>query len=125
MSATIEVDRALRVTTIVTSQTLNAADRIAIMDKIGVPMEEFESTNILLDVRKLDQHELPGVKNLVVQLGLRRFKMFALVGGAPHEATLRRIVQWFPFGNTLNVFSTLQDAQQWLALQLGSIRRDR
>lgn len=122
MSATVEVDRALQVTTIVTRQTLNATNRIAIMDKVGENLQDFEATNILLDVRELDPNELPGVKNLVVQLGLKRFKMFALVGGPAHDATLRRIVQWFPFGNTLNVFSTPADAQEWLAMQLSTQR---
>ncbi len=117
MSAIVEVDRALQVTTIVTSHALNATDRIAIMDKIAELVQEFESTNVLLDVRQLDPSELSGVKNLVVQLGLRRFRMFALVGSPVHDATLRRIVQWFPFGNALNVFSTPVDAQQWLAMQ--------
>lgn len=122
MSATVEVDRALQVTTIVTRQTLNATNRIAIMDKVGENLQDFEATNILLDVRELDPNELPGVKNLVVQLGLKRFKMFALVGGSAHDATLRRIVQWFPFGNTLNVFSTPADAQEWLAMQMSTQR---
>ena len=117
MSATIEVNQALQVTTIVTGRTLNIDNRIRIVDRISDRAHETEATNILLDVRELDVSELAGVKNLVVQLGLRRFGKFALVGNAPHHETLRRIVQWFPFGNEMNVFSSPEDANGWLALQ--------
>lgn len=117
MSARIEVDRPLQVTTIATGRTLNVTDRIAIMDSVSDQVQEFESTHILLDVRSLEVGELPGVKNLVVQLGLRRAKMFALVGSQPHFDTLRRIVQWYPFGNAMNVFATPGDAREWFAMQ--------
>lgn len=117
MSATIEVNQALHVTTIVTGRTLNIDDRIGIMDRISERAHETEATNILLDARELEVSELAGVKNLVVQLGLRRFGKFALVGNTPHHETLRRIVQWFPFGNEMNVFSSPEDANAWLALQ--------
>jgi hypothetical protein len=42
--------------------------------------------------------------------------MFALIGDPSHHATLRRIVQWFPFGNEMNVFADHQCARQWLSL---------
>ncbi len=117
MSATIEVDRAFRVTTIVTGGTLSVNERIAIMDTVGGKGHEVESSNVLLDVRRLAVEELAGVKTLAVQLGLRRFRMIALVGDTPHHETLRRIVQWFPFGNEMNVFSSAEDARAWFAMQ--------
>ncbi len=58
MSATIEVNQAYRVTTIVTSRTLNVHDRITIMDRISDQGAEAEGTNILLDARALDVSEL-------------------------------------------------------------------
>ncbi len=116
MLATIAIDQAARLTTIVTSSTLNTADRISLMDRIDENICELQATHVLLDVRQLADSELSGVKNLVVQLGFRSFRMIALIGGDTHHETLRRIVQWFPFGNAMNVFSTPENAQQWLAL---------
>ncbi len=116
MPATVEVDSSLRITTIVTGKSLNVEDRIAIMDRVAEYGRETTQCNILLDVRELAVEELPGVKNLVVQLGLRQFGKFALVGDPPHHETLRRIVQWFPFGNELNVFSTRDHAWEWFAM---------
>lgn len=122
MSATIAFDRTAGLTTIVTGSTLGAADRISLMDRVDENIRELESSNILLDIRQLDDSELTGVKNLVVQLGFRSFRMIALLGRCSHDETLRRIVQWFPFNNPMNVFSTPENARQWLALQVSTHR---
>lgn len=118
MSATIVHDRTAGLTTIVIGSTLNAADRISLMDQIDDNIRELEASNILLDIRLLGDSDLPGVKNLVVQLGFRSFRMIALVGGGSHDETLRRIVQWFPFSNPMNVFSSPESALEWLCLQV-------
>ena len=121
MSSTIVFDPATSIATIATGGSLHVEDRISIMDRIDRDSREPESTSILLDVRELDSREMSGVKNLVVQLGLRRYSVLALVGSPLHDETLRRIVHWFPFGTAMNVFSSPDSAREWLAHHGGGV----